>query len=554
MNWRMFTQAMINEDLITAEKLAAIEDRMSKTKRVFWEIVYEDEDVGNSLAVFIEERFGIRSFFNSQKMKPSDQAVSLIDAHFAFKHMVIPVKISDGELHVAFADPFCLKAYEELELLVQYKIVPLYSPWPDIRILLDTYYGKRSRNDLTNLFLSDSRDTNREELSGHEEDIQNAPSVRMIDSIIDMAILKNASDIHLEPHQEDVRIRFRVDGRLVEFERVSQHLHMALISRLKVMGGMDISEKRIPQDGRFIDNRGGVKIDFRLSTVPTLFGEKAVIRLLYEKTSFIDKKELGFSDSALITLERLLKNTHGAILLTGPTGSGKTTTMAAFLRELNTGDNNIITIEDPVENVIPGINQININQKTGFTFAYALRSILRQDPDIIMVGEIRDSETAKLAIRSALTGHLVLSTLHTNDALSAIYRLIDMDVADYLVYSAVKGIISQRLVRRLCPKCKRKVKISAQEVILTSIPTSSEVYQSVGCPACSFTGFSGRFAIYEILPMDNKLTQMFLEKRSIKDIKEHLLASGMKTLWNCGLESVLNGNTTISEFCRAVFE
>lgn len=554
MDWRMFTQAMLHEGIITQEKLTSIEDRMSKTKLLFWEVVYEDEDLGNSLAGFIENRFGIGSFFCGQKIKPDEYAVNLINAHFAFKHMLIPIKISNGELYVAFADPFSLKAYEELELLVQFKIVPLYSPWPDIRILLDTYYGKRRRTDMTELYLSDGRDTVREDLSSQEEDIQNAPSVKMIDSIIDMAILKNASDIHLEPHQEDVRIRFRVDGRLIEFERVSLHLHTALVSRLKVMGGMDISERRIPQDGRFIDNRSGIKIDFRLSTVPTLFGEKAVIRLLYGKISFTDKKELGFSDSALLTLERLLRNTHGAILLTGPTGSGKSTTMAAFLRELNTGDNNIITIEDPVENVIPGINQININQKTGFTFAYALRSILRQDPDIIMVGEIRDSETARLAIRSALTGHLVLSTLHTNDALSAIYRLIDMEVADYLVYSAVKGVISQRLVRRLCPKCRRKETISSQDALLANLPADTEIYKSIGCPSCGFTGFSGRFAIYEILPVDSKLTRMFSEKRSFEDIKESLKASGMKTLWDCGLESVLNGHTTIAEFCRAVFE
>lgn len=554
MDWRNFAGLLVREGLLTVEELAVIEGKMVTTRHCFWELVCEDEGKAAALADMLNERFGISSYFYNQKAKPWDTAVNLINAGFAFKHMLIPVKIEEDKLYVAFADPFNLKAHEELEIMLQYRIVTLYSPWQDINILLDTYYGKSRRNDMTSTFLSEGPENLREDYTEAEEDIQNAPSVKMVDSIIDMAILKNASDIHIEPYSEDVRVRFRIDGRLIEFERLSKRLHQPLVSRLKVMGGMDISEKRLPQDGRFIDTRGGLKIDLRLSTVPTIFGEKAVVRLLYEKTIYTDKNELGFSSKAIKALERLLMNTHGAVLLTGPTGSGKTTTMAAFLRELNTGDNNIITIEDPVENVIHGINQININPKTGFTFVHALRSILRQDPDIIMIGEIRDSDTARLAMRSALTGHLVFSTLHTNDSVSAIYRLIDMDVADYLVYSAVKGVISQRLVRRLCPECKKKDFISAQDAVLTGLPGDTEVFSSVGCQSCSYTGYSGRFAIYEILIMDEGLVRMFSEKRSLAEIKAHLKENGMKTLWDCGLENVLNGNTTIPEFCRAVFE
>jgi len=546
---------LVDGGLLSAEKLSVIEAQARRQKRDFWDVICEDEFTAgfpdNDLAAEIERLFGIESFIPGGGNRPDMAAVNLLDAGFASRHMLLPVKIEGNRLSAALADPFNQSALEELELIVPYMITPLYTPWPALKLLLDTYYGKRLRGDMSNQFRTEHEAEYKLE---PDDDIGGAPSVKIMDSIIDAAILKNASDIHLEPHKDDVRVRFRIDGLLTEFERIDRQIHQTLISRLKVMGGMDISEKRLPQDGRFIDTKKDIKIDFRLSTVPTIFGEKAVIRLLYEKTALMDKTELGFSSEALASLNKLFNSSHGAILLTGPTGSGKSTTMAAFLRELNTGDTNITTIEDPVENVIPGINQININPKAGFNFPDALRSILRQDPDIIMVGEIREPDTAKLAINSALTGHLVLSTLHTNDAVSAIYRLIDMNVADYLVYAAIRGVISQRLVRRLCPKCKRETPIGRPDGIISGLAADTPVYESAGCHACDFTGYSGRFAIYEIFIPDAQLLGMFSEKKSYEDIKAHLAREGMKTLWDCGLLNVINGNTSFAEIRSKVLE
>jgi len=552
MDIKLLIDKLLEKGVITKDSLTAIKEKALRQKRCFMEAIYDDEPTSTKIAGIIEAVFGIKGYFYDGRKRPADAALSLVNADFAFKHMILPVKLESATLTAAFADPFNSKAQEELELAVSYRIKPLYTPWPDMVMLLDMCYGQKRRDDITQLFLSEETGDTGGQIS--DDDIKSAPAVKLLNQIIDMAVIKNASDIHIEPRQSDVRVRFRIDGRLTEFESVNHALYTALISRLKIMGGMDISEKRLPQDGRFVDIKMDKKVDFRISTVPALFGEKAVIRLLYEKTAYTNKTELGFSQDAIKVIERLLMNTNGAILLTGPTGSGKSTTMAAFLRELNTGDNNIMTVEDPVENVIHGINQININPKAGFTFPYALRSILRQDPDIIMVGEIRDPDTAGLAISSALTGHLVFSTLHTNDAISAIYRLIDMDVADYLVYTAVKGIISQRLVRKLCPKCKREKTIGAAQSILANLPEDTVVFEAVGCPACNHTGYKGRFAIYEILTMDDKLLRMFQEKKSREEIKAYLTGRGMKTLWECGLDSVLNGRTSFAEFSRAVFE
>jgi type IV pilus assembly protein PilB len=556
MDWRAFAKALVEENFITDAKLAAIEEKVQSLKQNFWELIYDGERTGKVLAEIALRRFGVKSYFCESDLRPQAEAVNLVDARFAYKHLIVPVQIMGGELFAAFADPFTIKAFEELEMLVPYRIIPMYCPWADIKLLLDFYYGSDRRSEITDSFsaekFSDGHIT--QHRTDTDDEVLNAPAVKMTETIIEAAIFKKASDIHIEPQQNGVRIRFRVDGTLCEYGSVDEHLGMSLISRLKVMGGMDISEKRLPQDGRFLNSYGEVKIDFRLSTMPVLFGEKAVIRLLYEKTSYANKAELGFSGDALKKIDALLKNSHGLVLVTGPTGSGKSTTMAAFLREINTGESNIITVEDPVENVINGVNQININQKSGFTFPYALRSILRQDPDVIMIGEIRDPETAQLSVRSSLTGHLVFSTLHTNDAASAVYRLMDMGCKDYLVCSALKGVISQRLVKRLCPKCKKKTKISAPDAALTSLAPGTGVFEACGCPSCSGTGFSGRFAIYEILIMDDKLIKMFLDKKTADEIREYLRFSGMKSLWTCGMENVLNGNTTIGEFSRAVFE
>ena len=548
MNLREFTDKLIANGFLSGAELDTIYTKMRDEKREFWDVVYDYDHIERDFVLLVCDYYGIKPYFYSSENKPDTDATGLITADFAYRNMVVSVRTEEAVAYVALANPANLSALEDLELLLPFRIEPMYSSWTDIKLMLDVCYGKTHRDSMTDLFLGEDRANS---IIKRDDGIKDAPAVRLIDSIIDMAILKNASDIHIEPGKEIIVIRFRIDGRLIEYERISVLMHQALVSRLKVMGNMDISKKSVPQDGRFKDIRRDMKIDFRLNSVPALYGEKIAIRLLYEKTILMDKFDLGFSKTDLKTLEKLFRSAHGAVLLTGPTGSGKSTTMSAFLQELNAPDINIITIEDPVENVILGINHININPAVDFTFPNAFNAILRQDPDIIMVGEIREQATAQLAINSALTGHLVLSTLHTNDAVSAIYRLIDMGVSDYLVYAAIRGVVSQRLVRRLCV-CKKQVELGKANAFICGLPSDTLIYEAAGCPLCERTGYKGRFAIYEILVVNDTLLRLFSEKKTYNQIKTHLLQEGMKTLWDCGMENVQNGNTSFAEFTKAV--
>ena len=459
-------------------------------------------------------------------------AVNLTTPDIMEKHAFIPVAFRDGKLFAAFADPFDVGAREALRAACTYEIVPMFASRADIDFYIDKFFGASF---IKKINPSDG-----------------ASIINLLDGIIKTAVLRGASDIHIEPCEKHIRLRLRVDGILAEFDRLPSEILPNLISRLKIISGMDISERRLPQDGHFKQTRGETKIDFRVSTISTIYGEKAVIRIIYEEIGVFDKHGLGFFDDGIDMLNGLLKNKNGVILLTGPTGSGKTTTLAALVKDINDSGINIITVEDPVENVIHGVNQININPKTGFDFANALRSIVRQDPDVIMVGEIRDEETALLAVRSAITGHLVLSTLHTNDAASAIFRLIDMNVPDYLVYTALKGIVSQRLVRRICPRCKRKLKIARDDAFLLDLPVDSLIYSGDGCINCNNTGYSGRFAVYEILAADDEFKQFLWERPSARDIDGFIKKSGMKTMRECAIQNVLLGNTTVREIIRAV--
>jgi type IV pilus assembly protein PilB len=362
----------------------------------------------------------------------------------------------------------------------------------------------------------------------------------------------NASDIHIEPTENNIRVRLRIDGHLSEFQSVDISLLPNLISRLKIMGNMDVSDRRLPQDGHFNQAVNSKLIDFRLSTMPTIFGEKAAIRLIYKEKSQLSKEDLGFFPHDLEKITRLFQNPYGAILLTGPTGCGKSTTLASFMQELNKEDVNIVTIEDPVEHILTGANQININPKAGLNFANALRSILRQDPDILMVGEIRDEETAQLAIQAALTGHLVLSTLHTYSAVSAITRLLDMRVPDYLAASAIKGIISQRLVRRVCEHCKTTVKISPTHARLLDLPENTEISEGKGCSHCGGTGLRGRFAVYEYFTITDELSQLIDRRRGIGIIKKYLEEHDFHSMRDNAIKNVLQGNTTPAEIIANV--
>lgn len=379
---------------------------------------------------------------------------------------------------------------------------------------------------------------------------EEAPVVRLVNRIIQQAIQARASDIHIEPQGDEVRVRLRVDGLLRELQRLPIGHLSSLISRIKIMAAMDIAEKRLPQDGRFQFTTGRHRVDLRVSTLPTVFGEKAVIRLLDQKAMLLSLDELGFLPPIKEQFKNLIASSYGMQLITGPTGSGKTTTLYAALNALNSPQKNIVTIEDPVEYLLPGTNQVRVNPKAGLTFASGLRSILRQDPDIIMVGEIRDQETADIAVRAAITGHLVFSTLHTNDAAGAITRLLDMGIEPYLVNSSIIGVVAQRLVRKICPYCRESYRPESRSLERLWLPDTVELWRGRGCDYCHNTGFAGRTGIHEVLVMNQDLRELVAAKAPSRAIKEKAMAAGMVPLLEDGLLKARQGLTTVAEVLR----
>lgn len=389
-----------------------------------------------------------------------------------------------------------------------------------------------------------------ENIFGYDNnDSENNSVVKILDQIINDAIAKNAGDIHIEPFEKIIRIRYRIDGCMYTINKFDINLLDSIVSRLKIISGMDISEKRLPQDGNFKFND---QISFRVSTIPTINGEKATVRLIYVDTNDLNKNNLGFFEEDLPQIEKLFQNPYGAVIITGPTGSGKTTTLNSFIKDLNTDEINIITVEDPVENVIYGVNQININPKINFDFPQSLRAILRQDPDVIMLGEIRDSTTADITMRSAITGHLVLTTLHTNDAISSIIRLNDMGVENFMISAALKGVISQRLVRKLCPHCKKQIKIDLADSKILNLPPDIIIYESNGCNLCNNIGYKGRIALYEYFLVDEKMRFLIENKSSYDEIKSYLADKNFSTLKDNSIKNLLLGNTTISEIYKKI--
>ncbi len=375
----------------------------------------------------------------------------------------------------------------------------------------------------------------------------NNASVRLVDSIIKEAIPYRASDIHIEPFEKNVKVRYRIDGDLQERAEFPTNSYAAISARIKIMANMNIAEHRIPQDGRINMTIGGKEYDFRVSSLPTVFGEKFVIRVL-DKTSFrFTREDLGFTEEENLTLDKMLQKPHGIILLTGPTGCGKSTTLYSFLKEINKPEVNIVTVEDPVEYIMPGINQTQVNTKANMTFSTALRSILRQDPDIIMIGEMRDEETAEIAVRSAITGHLVFSTLHTNDAPGAILRLENMGVADYLVSDALVGVIAQRLVKRLCPACKKRGKTNTKEMEILGIQEPINIYRPHGCQFCNGTGYKGRIAVHEMMFMNENMKNLVAKEKNLEILREAAKENGMVTLWGSCKNLVEKGITSIQE-------
>ena len=481
-------------------------------------------------------------------------AVGTISEALAKKYNMIPIKKEGNTLTVVMPDPLNFYAIDDVKNATGMDVEISISPKKDISGAIDRYYGSEIAE---KAFEDLKKEYSKLSMSGlseiSESEVANAPVVRLINSLLQHAIKSNASDIHIEPTETELKVRFRIDGQLQEVMTSSMSAHPAITTRIKIMSGMDIAEKRVPQDGRVETEVDGKSVDLRVSLLPTVYGEKTVIRILGGQTVVLERKQLGISDANMLLFDKITKSPNGIVLVSGPTGSGKTTTLYTLLKELNKPEVNIITVEDPVEYRLAGVNQVQVNVKAGLTFANGLRSILRQDPDIIMVGEIRDAETAEIAIRASITGHLVLSTIHTNDAVSSVIRLVDMGIEPYLVSSSVVGVIAQRLVRNICPRCKASYRPSHDEMLMLRMKDPSPLYKGAGCPACNFTGYKGRTGIHEVLVITREIRELVNRRSSLDQISQMAARQGTTSLQESCTELVLSGVTTVDEMIKVTY-
>lgn len=487
------------------------------------------------------------------------RAIKMISETVCRKHMIFPYEIEDNIIKVAMADPLDIVAIDDVEISTGLKVKPYIALKQSIQRAIDIYYSNQKvlsvAEELSKVSSEENNELNLDKIE-EIDNLDNAPIVKMIEYVIKNAVEERASDIHIESYENILRIRYRIDGKLHTISTLPVDTLAPLVTRVKILANLDISEKRLPQDGRILTKVGNKQIDLRVSILPMITGEKIVIRIVNKDNFIISKESLGMKKCELDLLEKITKHSNGIILVTGPTGSGKTTTLYAILNELNTESKNIITVEDPVECAIEGVNQVNVNSKVGLTFATGLRSILRQDPDTIMVGEIRDTETAQIAIRAAITGHLVLSTLHTNDAPSSILRLEDMGVQKYLIANAIKGVIAQRLVRKVCPKCGEEYEANTYEKSILGIDKHENLilHKGRGCVYCNNTGYVGRVGIYEIMEITKRHRDAILNSESADVIRDISIREGMKTLGQACRDLVLEGITTVEEMLAVTYD
>ncbi len=538
-------ELLIEQGLLTREQLQQAQAQAAKTghplKRV---LVQQGLMTEHDLAAAVAAQSGVMSIdLSTYLIKP--EIIQLVPEPLARKHLLIPVFRIGESLTVAMDDPFNFFAIDELRLKTKCDIKTVVAGEASIRQAIDQYYGSAGTIAEVAEVLKAAA------LPAKDEDAAAEPPViRLVNLVVMQAVKEGASDIHIEPGDGLLRTRFRIDGILHEVAGPPTHLHAAVVSRIKVLAKLDIAEKRKAQDGRFRLSMEGKDIDLRVSVIPTQYGEKVVMRLLDSATALLSLEQIGFDTRIRPEVERLIRLSHGIVLVTGPTGSGKTTTLYAGLNLINSLERNITTIEDPVEYRLRGINQVQVNPKADITFATALRAFLRQDPNVIMVGEIRDRETAEIAIQASLTGHLVLSTLHTNDAPSSITRLVEMGIEPFLVASSVSGVIAQRLVRVVCPKCKDAYHASSAQAAELQVPEGTAFYRGKGCAHCKMSGYRGRIGIFEVLPLSDAIKDLVVAKAPAHAVRDAARTAGMRSLREDGLAKARAGMTTVEEVLR----
>lgn len=550
---------LVNEQVITQAQLdKALGIQRGSGRKLGEVLVDEGITTEDAIARALSSQLGI-DMIELQNVKISEEILGLVPSNVLKKYKMIPFEYAPDSvniLRVAMSDPMDMYAMDDISIITNLQVEAVAATTRSVMLALDKYYGQSEVNSALEAYTKEKEAEVEAQEDAYNEDINSSPIVVLVKEMIDQAVRQRASDIHIEPMERQVRIRYRIDGALYEKATYSQKLMAAISARIKIIGGMDISEKRKPQDGRITQIVDRQEFDIRVSILPTVYGEKIVMRLTSKNALTKEKSQLGFKPAELKQFDHILKNPHGILLVTGPTGSGKSTTLYTALSELNTEDVNIITVEDPVEANIDGINQVHVNPKANLTFASALRSILRQDPDIIMIGEIRDNETASIAVQASITGHMVVSTLHTNSAAGTVTRLEDMGIEPYLLADSVVGIIAQRLVRRLCPACKREKIADEEERELLGLASDEEVkiYEPCGCEKCDGTGYKGRIGVYEILEMTPALKRIISKGGGAEEIKEQALTEGMHTLRMSATEYVLDGTTSVSEMIKVSFD
>ncbi len=548
-------ELLVRENLISIQQLRKAQEEQQKTgTRIGTALIKTGAIEESKLTDFLSKQYGVPAI-NLRDFDIDPDIIKLVPKDVAEKHLVIPVNRAGPSLIVAMCDPSNIYAVDDLKFLTGYNIESVVASEPSIREAIERYYAEKGPSleeivgDIEDVEVSHEEDENIDEIAKSADD---APVVKLVNLILLDAIKKGASDIHVEPYEKDFRVRFRIDGVLYDVMKPPMKLKNAITSRLKIMAELDISERRLPQDGRIkIKMGGGKEMDFRVSVCPTLFGEKVVMRLLDKSNLQLDMTKLGFDPEPLKWFKEAIDRPYGMVLVTGPTGSGKTTTLYSGLAALNTVDVNISTAEDPVEFNFAGINQVQMHDDIGLNFASALRSFLRQDPDIIMIGEIRDFETAEIGVKAALTGHLVLSTLHTNDAPGTVSRLLNMGIEPFLVTASLNLILAQRLCRRLCNNCKKPSNLPEQAFLDAGVPPDRigtfTAFEPNGCRDCNDRGYKGRVAIYEVMPFWDGLKELVLNGASAAELKQEAIRLGMSSLRMSGLNKMMAGVTTLGE-------